>query len=224
MLRQYAPLAEFSLAPYASSALAHPAPNPVTLDSPAVDVMTDLERVAAVTIEASASLVTANEYMIARGVRSLFVTAPNGRVLGLITAADMLGERPVRESHARGVGRNDLQVTDVMTPIHAVAAMKLEDVRAAKVGHIVASLTQAGRQHGLVAEIRGAVGGLDPRDIFRVADCAAARRSTAHPGTCANLRRSRAGAGRIPLVFPGRRTETAQVRRMTRRHADQLFS
>jgi len=155
MLRQYAPLAEFSLAPYASSALAHPAPNPVTLDSPAVDVMTDLERVAAVTIEASASLVTANEYMIARGVRSLFVTAPNGRVLGLVTAADMLGERPVRESHARGVGRNDLQVTDVMTPIHAVAAMKLEDVRAAKVGHIVASLTQAGRQHGLVAEIRG---------------------------------------------------------------------
>ena len=155
MLRQYAPLAEFSLAPYASSVLAHPAPNPVTLDSPAVDVMTDLERVAAVTIEASASLVTANEYMIARGVRSLFVTASNGRVLGLITAADMLGERPVRESHARGVGRNDLQVTDVMTPIHAVAAMKLEDVRAAKVGHIVASLTQAGRQHGLVAEIRG---------------------------------------------------------------------
>ena len=155
MLRQYVPLAEFSLAPFASSTLAHPAPNPVTLDSPAVDVMTDLALVAAVTIEASASLVTANEYMIARGVRSLFVTAPNGRVLGLITAADLLGERPVRESHARGVGRNDLQVTDVMTPIHAVAAMKLEDVRAAKVGHIVASLTQAGRQHGLVAEIRG---------------------------------------------------------------------
>jgi len=118
-------------------------------------VMTDLALVAAVTIEASASLVTSNDYMIARGVRSLFVTAPNGRVLGLITAADLLGERPVRESHARGVGRNDLQVTDVMTPIHAVAAMKLEDVRAAKVGHIVASLTQAGRQHGLVAEIRG---------------------------------------------------------------------
>jgi CBS-domain-containing membrane protein len=156
MLRQYVPLAEFSLAPYAVSTLAHPAPNPVTLDSPAVDVMTDLSIVAAVTIEASASLVTANDYMIARGVRSLFVTTPNGRVLGLITAADMLGERPVRESHERGVGRNDLQVADVMTAIHAVAAMKLEDVRAAKVGHIVASLTQAGRQHGLVAEIRGA--------------------------------------------------------------------
>ena len=76
MLRQYAPLAEFSLAPYASSTLARPAPNPVTLDSPAIDVMTDLALVAAVTIEASASLVTANDYMIARGVRSLFVTAP----------------------------------------------------------------------------------------------------------------------------------------------------
>jgi len=32
--------------------------------------------------------------------------------------------------------------------------MKLEDVRAAKVGHVVASLKQAGRHHGLVAEVR----------------------------------------------------------------------
>jgi CBS domain-containing protein len=155
MLRQYIPLTAFSLAPYAASTLAHPAPNPVTLNSPAIDVMTDLTQVAAVTVEGSMSLVSANEYMIARGVRSLFVTTRDGRVAGLTTAADVLGERPVRVSHARGVGRNELQVADVMTPIDAVAAMKLEDVRAAKVGHIVASLTQAGRQHSLVAEIRG---------------------------------------------------------------------
>ena len=32
--------------------------------------------------------------------------------------------------------------------------MNLDDVRAAKVGHIVASLKQAGRHHELVAEIR----------------------------------------------------------------------
>ena len=154
MLRQYTPLAAFSLAHYATTTLVRPAPNPVTLDSPGIEVMTDLSQVAAVTIESSASLVSANDYMIARGVRSLFVATPEGRVSGLITAADVLGERPVRVSHARGVGRNELQVADVMTPIDAVAAMKLEDVRAAKVGHIVASLKQAGRQHGLVAEIR----------------------------------------------------------------------
>jgi hypothetical protein len=154
MLRQYPPLAAFSLAPYTSSMLVRPSPNKVTLDSPAIEVMTDLSLVAAVTIESYASLVSANEYMIARGVRSLFVATPEGRVTGLITAADVLGERPVRVSQARGVRRNELVVADVMTPIDAVAAMRIEDVRAAKVGHIVASLTQAGRHHGLVAEVR----------------------------------------------------------------------
>jgi signal-transduction protein with cAMP-binding, CBS, and nucleotidyltransferase domain len=154
MLRQYTPLAAFSLASYAASTLVRPAPNPVTLNSPAIDVMTDLSQIAAVTIEGSALLASANEYMAARGVRSLFVATPEGRVSGLITAADVLGERPVRVGHARGVGRNELQVADVMTPIDAVVAMKLEDVRAAKVGHVVASLKHAGRQHGLVAEIR----------------------------------------------------------------------
>jgi CBS domain-containing protein len=155
MLRNYPPLSAFSLAPYAESALVRPAPNPVTLDSPAIEVMTDLSQVAAVAIDDSASLAVANATMIGRGVRALFVATPEGRVLGLITAADVLGERPVRVSHERGVGRNELQVADVMTPIHAVVAIRLEDVRAAKVGHIVASLTQAGRQHGLVAEIKG---------------------------------------------------------------------
>jgi CBS-domain-containing membrane protein len=128
----------------------------VTLDSPAIDVMTDLSQIAAVTIEGSAVLASANDYMIARGVRSLFVATREGRVSGLITASDILGERPVRVSRARGVGRNELQVADVMTPIDAVAAMKFDDVRVAKVGHIVASLRQAGRQHGIVAEIRSA--------------------------------------------------------------------
>jgi hypothetical protein len=159
MLRHYTPLAAFSLAPFAVATLVRPVPNPVTLDSPALDVMTDLAQVAAVTIEGSESLATANDFMIVRGVRSLFVAAPEGRVSGLITATDLLGERPVRVSHARGVGRNELLVADVMTPIDAVAAMKLEHVRVAKVGHIVASLTQAGRQHGLVAEIRS------PREV-----------------------------------------------------------
>jgi CBS domain-containing protein len=156
MLRQYTPLAAFSLAPYAAATMVRPASNPVTLDSPAIDVMTDLSQIAAVTIEGSAVLASANDYMIARGVRSLFVATREGRVSGLITASDILGERPVRVSRARGVGRNELQIADVMTPIDAVAAMKFDDVRVAKVGHIVASLRQAGRQHGIVAEIRSA--------------------------------------------------------------------
>lgn len=153
-MRDYQPLSSISPARLGVCTLTQPAPNRVTLDSPAIEVMTDLAQVAAVTIDPSASLVAANDYMVARGVRSLFVASPDGRVHGLITTGDTLGERPVRVSHARGVRRHELLVADVMTPIDAVVAMNLDDVRAAKVGHIVASLKQAGRHHELVAEIR----------------------------------------------------------------------
>jgi len=151
-MRDYHPLASISLAASGPCALAQPAANPVTLDSPAVDVMTDLAKVAAVTIDPSAALTAANEFMVARAVRSLFVTAADGHLLGLVTTTDILGERPVRVSHARGVSRNELVVADVMTHIDSVVAMRIEDVRAAKVGHIVASLKEAGRHHELVAE------------------------------------------------------------------------
>jgi CBS domain containing-hemolysin-like protein len=151
-MRDYQPLASLSLAASGACTLAQPAPNPVTLDSPALDVMTDLSKVAAVVIEPSALVNAANEYMIARAVRSLFVTAPDGHLVGLITTTDVLGERPVRVMHSRGISRNELLVSDVMTPVESIVAMRIEDVRAAKVGHIVASLKQAGRHHELVAE------------------------------------------------------------------------
>ena len=152
MLRQYTPLQSVSLAPYGTCTLTQPSANRVTLDSPAIEVMTDLTLVAAVTTDGGAALDTANEYMKARGVRSLFVAAHDGGVLGLVTTSDILGERAVSAGQMRGVKRSELRVADVMTQLHDIEAVKLEDVKAAKVGHIVATLRQAGRQHALVVE------------------------------------------------------------------------
>jgi CBS-domain-containing membrane protein len=151
-MRDYQPLALTSLAASGACMLAYPSANAVTLDSPALEVMTDLSKVAAATIEPSALVTAANEHMVARAVRSLFVIAPDGRLLGLVTTTDILGERPVRVMHSRGASRNELVVSDIMTPVDSLVAMRIEDVRAAKVGHVVASLKQAGRHHELVAE------------------------------------------------------------------------
>jgi CBS domain-containing protein len=151
-MRDYLPLGSFSPALSGACSLTQPATVRVTLDSPALDVMTDFAHVQAATIDRSASLAVANDYMITRGVRSLFVVSPEGRMLGLITTTDLLGERPVRESHGRGIKRHELAVGDVMTPAEDIVALRLEDVRSAKVGHIVASLKHAGRHHELVAE------------------------------------------------------------------------
>lgn len=73
-----------------------PVPERVTIDSPAVDVMTDLIRVTAVIILAGDSVDEAHRRMIQRGVRLLLVVDQDRRVHGVITANDVLGEKPVR--------------------------------------------------------------------------------------------------------------------------------
>src|SRR5258706_10314505 len=67
----------------------------VTLDSPAIDVMTDLTQVAAVVIEPQAAVELAHSYMMQRGVRMLLAIDMDDTLAGIVTATDILGERPV---------------------------------------------------------------------------------------------------------------------------------
>lgn len=124
-----------------------------SLESPALEVMTDLRQVPAVTIEAEASVEGANAKMIRNGVRLLFVTDSGNRLLGLVTATDTLGEKVVQAMQARRVSRSEVLVHEIMTPRERLEAINLEEVRAAKVGHVLGTLKQAGRQHALVVEV-----------------------------------------------------------------------
>lgn len=124
----------------------------VTLESPAVEVMTDLTRVAAETIAPDASMEDANNWMIKRGIRLLFVIDADKRILGIITAADILGEKPMQHITSHGGKRGDLRVDDIMTPQDRLEVLRMDDVYHTRVGHIVATLKLAGRQHALVAD------------------------------------------------------------------------
>src|SRR5512144_2716192 len=76
---------------------------PVRADSPAIEAMTDLQEVSAVTITPDVALDRATDTMISRSVRLLFVVAPDGGLIGLITARDTLGERAMQLVQQRGV-------------------------------------------------------------------------------------------------------------------------
>jgi CBS domain-containing protein len=133
----------------------------VTLESPALDVMTDLTRASPATIRPDAPLAGANRFMITRGVRLLMVVdEAHETVLGVISAADILGERPMRVATARGLRRDELSVADIMTPAEEVEVIHLDDVRVSRVGHVVETLRRAGRQHALVVEDRSTVRGI----------------------------------------------------------------
>jgi CBS-domain-containing membrane protein len=124
----------------------------VTLESPALEVMTDLRRVRAITVGPDVTLASANKAMIRNTVRSLLVADERRCVLGVITSTDLLGEKPMQVVLERRIRHEDVLVRDVMTPRERLEVLNMEDVRTAVVGHVVATLKRAGRQHALVAE------------------------------------------------------------------------
>jgi CBS domain-containing protein len=140
--------------------------NLVGAESPAIEAMTDFLRVNVVHIESSASIVEANARMISRGVRLLIVSDADDRVEGLITARDILGEKPMQVAQARGCKRSELLVADLMTPVASVDTLYLNEVMNARVIDILDALKQLGRQHIMVEDVDPATGLPRVRGLF----------------------------------------------------------
>ena len=172
MSREYTPLVSHPLVPGAHLPEPQRHAGRSGFDSPALDLMTDFTIVPAATIEPSATVKEANLSMIRRAVRSLLVTDPDRRVVGIITATDLLGERPVTIALEHKINHGEVPVRDVMTPAGRLEALRLEDVESAKAGHIVATLAHAGRQHTLV--VQPGPDGDTVRGIFSLTHIAAA--------------------------------------------------
>jgi CBS-domain-containing membrane protein len=172
MLKTYPALAPAKLMP--GTGFAQPAqvlPERAGFEDAALTVMTDFERTSAVLIRPSDSIDEANRRMIQRGVRLLLVVDENRRVAGLITANDILGEKPLQVITERGGRRQDIVVRDIMTPQDRLEVLNMQDVRHARVGHIVATLKEAGRQHAVVVDA-GADGRQRVRGLFSVTQIA----------------------------------------------------
>jgi CBS-domain-containing membrane protein len=127
-------------------------PERVTLEDPAINVMTDLKSVSVVTVRAKTPMEKAHAKMKRYGVRTLLVLDETDKVLGLLTATDILGEKPMRFLQHMGGTHADILVRDIMTPQRELEVLKLQDVMVAKVGHVLATLKASGRQHAMVVE------------------------------------------------------------------------
>jgi CBS-domain-containing membrane protein len=125
-------------------------PERVRLSDPATDVMTDLSKVSVVSVRAKTSMDKANAKMIKYGVRMLLVLDDNEQLAGLITATDILGEKPMRFLQNMGGTHADIMVRDIMTPQRELEVLGIEEVKKARVGDIVMTLKKANRQHSMV--------------------------------------------------------------------------
>ena len=149
----YAPLPARLLKPGTSfRSPAQSMPERVSLEHAATDVMTDLKQVSAIVIRPDDTVDEAHRRMLQRSVRLLLVLDHERRLLGLITATDILGEKPMRVTAERGCRHEEILVSDIMTPQERLEVLDMADVSGAKVGHIVTTLTASGRQHAMVVE------------------------------------------------------------------------
>lgn len=147
-------------------------PQQVTLESPGVDVMTDLAHIVLETISANATIDEANEAMIRRGIRLLLVINDSQVILGLITTTDILGEKPLKFIQEHRVTRSEILVRDIMTPQERLEVIRFEDVLRGTVGQVVTTLKQSGHRHTLVIDHSRESGRHMIRGIFSLSQIA----------------------------------------------------
>lgn len=124
----------------------------VSLESPAINVMTDLAQVRAETISPETPIAKAEDVMKFRGVRSLFVTSNFPCVDGLVTAADLMGNKPLQVVGQRNIKFQDVCVSDVMKEFAEMDLLDYDELKAATVSRVVATFKKLKCSHLLVVQ------------------------------------------------------------------------
>lgn len=143
----------------------------IKLDDLALNVMTDFLQATPITVDGETPIDEALQYMIHAGVRLLFVTGRDSRLIGLITSNDIQGEKPIRHMQAvecmdRTCSRREVRVRDIMTPVASWEALDYGTVRRATVAQVVATFKAVGRRHLLVVERSAQPGQCIVRGLF----------------------------------------------------------
>ncbi len=125
----------------------------VHIDSAAIAAMTDFAFVTPVTTTPQTPIATALGQMKTAGVRLLFVMNDIDEIIGIVTATDIMGERPIKAAQQTRLPRAKITVASIMTPQTDIQVLDAARVQAALVGDIVATLRTLGRQHALVAQV-----------------------------------------------------------------------
>ena len=123
----------------------------ITLEDPALSMMTDFNHIRPFATTADASIEEINNKMIACGVRLLFVAERDDVLLGLVTYNDIFGEKPLQYIQEHGGKREEITALDIMTPMSRLESLALSDISRSRLGDIVETMQTSGRQHVLVS-------------------------------------------------------------------------
>lgn len=150
-----APAAKLELKSIQSDSLPIPGTEPwhVCAADPALSVMIDFRSRSSVTIPDTASLDEALGHMKHTGVRCAFVVdVPKKAVVGMLTAYDMLGEKPQQHMRFTGLSHGDVLVKDIMQKIGDWRVADIKGIELSTVNDVLEVLNDTGLTHLPVME------------------------------------------------------------------------
>jgi len=119
----------------------------------AMTVMTDFRERSSITVPDYHPIDTALEHMKHTGVRCAFaVDADNQVVIGMVTAYDIGGEKPLRLMRSMDVKRSEILVRDLMQPIKEWRVLHIQDLERATVAAVDHLFSESGLTHIPVVE------------------------------------------------------------------------
>ena len=141
----------------------------VNLQDPAVSVMTDFRLRPMFKLEPDDTIDSALEKMKVAGLRIAFVMDKGSdNLLGIITAYDIMGEKPMRYLQNvgldyHGITHKDIKVKDIMEPTETWVVAEMRDVESMSVESVLVAMQKSGRTHlpvleskdGTTARLRG---------------------------------------------------------------------
>lgn len=138
----------------------------IRMDNPALDVMTDFRFVKPQTTRPDVSIDDALEMMKIAGVRLLLVIDGDEQIIGLISAKDIQGERPIKLTEETRINHADIRVEMIMTPQRDIKVLSMKSIQDAQVGHIIETMRQLDCQHILAVIEDEATGIQRVRGLF----------------------------------------------------------
>jgi CBS domain-containing protein len=120
---------------------------------PALSVMTDFSERSSVVVSQSATIDEALDHMKHAGVRSAFaVDERNHVVVGLITAYDIIGEKPLRNLQFASTPRRDVLVFEIMQKVPDWHVTDIKQLKRATVSTVADMFAKTGLTHVPVME------------------------------------------------------------------------